>query len=109
MLKYKCPACKHFGKISPGKPHETLLTAKCRECGAILFINPDTGEVDTYKSSLKDAPLMERPGSLSSEKDAPQLSIRFQRQANSRDWLAIAVFAAACLILCIAVGLFYFI
>jgi hypothetical protein len=89
-MKFTCPICETAGNISQDNLDYPVTKATCQNCGSILLINPDTGNVDAHKSAIKDAPAGGTSGSRSTDEPAPVLSMRPQGK-EPRDWTAVVV------------------
>ena len=89
-MKFVCPICETSGNIPKDDVDHSINKATCNNCGALLLINPVSGEVETYKSPFKDFPILETPVNGSIDDVAP--TERFQGKV-SRDWTAIVWFA----------------
>jgi hypothetical protein len=82
--------CEATGDISEDDLTHPVSRTACQKCGAILFIDPDTGRVDAHKSPLKDSPALGTSGSRSGAEPAPVLSMHPQI-TETRDWTAMVV------------------
>jgi transcription elongation factor Elf1 len=101
-MQFKCPLCEATGVIPEDKIEEDVTKWACANCGAMLFVNSETGQVDAHKSPFKDYSFTGRSGAS----DAAQSSGRPAEDA--RDWLAIGVFVGVLVVLAGA-GVYLFI
>jgi hypothetical protein len=105
-MNYVCPVCNETGKIADEDLEHPVTKTNCPHCRAILMVNPDSGNVDAWKSALKDAPGVSESVSQRNQKDSSVLEQSSQNLAN-RDWTAIVVFGVILLVL-IAAGIYLF-
>lgn len=96
-MNYTCPLCGTNGEISGENLKKPVTRATCRQCEAILFVDPDSGEVENYKSPVKDSPQISRTPIRSSESvtDIPA-------ESGVRDWPAIVAIGIVLALLCAA-------
>jgi len=94
-MKFTCSLCGTDGEIQPDDDQREVARTTCGNCGAILFVDPESGRVEKHKSPVKDTSRISRGSTRSSESvmDIP-------KEAGTRDWLAIAVVALVLAVLC---------
>ena len=103
-MKCVCRICDAVGNLSEDDLSHPVTRTACRECGMILFINPDTGKVDAHKSPMKDSPAFETSGEGSSADPGPVISMR-PKGREAKDRTAVLVVAIILLAL-IAAGIY---
>jgi hypothetical protein len=96
--------CEVTGEMSEEDLTHPVTRTSCRECGAILLINPDTGKVDAHKSPLKDSSVIEASDSQPTDRSPPVLEMRSQDK-DGRDWTAVLVVVIILLVL-ISAGIY---
>ena len=104
-MEFTCPICETSDDILEDHLAHPVTRTTCRNCDAILLINPKTGRVDAHKSPLKDSPAIEASGDPSAAKAESVLSKRPQGR-NARDWTAIVVVTVIFLVL-LSAGVFF--
>lgn len=104
-MKFACPMCEAAGEISEDDLIHPVTRTTCRNCGTILMINPDSGNVDAHKSPLKDSSTLETSDSRSSDRSEPVLSMHSKGE-DARDWTAVVVVAFIMIIL-ICAGVYF--
>jgi hypothetical protein len=103
-MEYVCPVCEEIGNIPEKNLEHPLTKRTCRNCGAILLINPENGKVDAHKAPLKDSLHLKNSNTQAIEKFESVLSDRLQ-DTVSRDWPAIVV-VVIILIVLFAAGIY---
>jgi hypothetical protein len=103
-MEYMCPVCEAIGNITEKNLEHPLTKRTCRNCGAILLINPENGNVDAHKAPLKDSRHLKSSNTQAIEKFESVLSDGLQ-DAVSRDWPAIVV-VVVILIILFAAGIY---
>ena len=101
-MKFSCSMCGASDEIPDKELTHPLTRTTCRDCGAILLINPETGGIEAHKTPFKDSPTY---GKGSIDKSRPVVSMRPQNE-QARDWTAIVV-VAIILIALISVGIYF--
>lgn len=94
-MKFTCSLCSTEGNIDKEDIRHPVTRATCRKCGAILFLDPDSGRVEKHKSPVKDTSRISREVIPSS-----QSVMDMPKGTDSRDWLAIAVVAVVLALFC---------
>lgn len=100
-MKFSCPVCNTDGDIETAGNDPPVVRTKCRQCRAILMVNPVSGEVDAHKAALKDEPRLS-PETPSFGGNAPTVLSMGEKKDQRRDWAAIGVLLLALLILAAA-------
>jgi transcription elongation factor Elf1 len=92
-MKFVCPICETDGSISGKDLVDPVTKATCQKCGTILLVNPDTGNVDAYKSLLKATHASsDVAGARSTDPAPPVLEMRAtDTDQAARDWTAIII------------------
>ena len=103
-MKIICPFCKRTYNVPEERLPDPVSKASCSECGSVLLINKETGEIegDTTPGKISAEPRMT---SAVSEPDKPAIMPEALKGEGGRDYLAIGVFVAG-LILLIVTGYF---
>jgi hypothetical protein len=102
-MKFTCPICETEGHISDEDPATSTTRTICRQCGTILLINPNTGNVELYKSPFRGT--REYALTESHEPD-PALPVSEMRPTSgSRDWTAVVTVMLVVVIL-ISTGIY---
>ena len=104
-MKFTCPVCETTGDLPDDDLVDPVTRKTCGDCGAILLINPETGEVDAHKSPLKDSSVMEDSGRRATDKSASVLTSR-PKSGEGGDRTAVVVIAIILIIL-IAAGVYF--
>jgi hypothetical protein len=104
-MKFVCPVCKTAGELTQDVLEQKVTKTICRKCAAILIINPDSGKVETHKSSLKDSPVLGNAGIRENDGAPSVLSMRPEKE-ETRDWIAIGVIIVV-LIMLISAGVYF--
>jgi hypothetical protein len=104
-MKFLCPVCKTEESIPEDRLEHPVTKTTCQNCGTILLVNPDSGNVDAHKSPLKDSPEFEISGTQPTDKAASVLSMR-SKERGIKDWPAIVV-VVIFLIVLIAAGVYF--
>lgn len=104
-MELVCPVCKTDGSIPEDRLEHPVTKTTCQNCGTILLVNPDSGNIDAHKSPLKDSPEFEISGTQPTDKGASVLSMR-SKERGIRDWPAIVV-VVIFLIFLIAAGVYF--
>lgn len=104
-MKFSCPICKASGNIPENDLEHPVTRTTCPDCGTILLVNPDTGNVDAHKTPFKDHPAFKTSDNRSADRPAPLLAQRPEGTSN-RDWTAAAVVAIIVLFL-ISAGIYF--
>jgi hypothetical protein len=104
-MQFQCPLCETAGTVPADKIEKDVTKWECSNCGAMLFVNSDSGAVDAHKSPFKDFSFTRRSG------DDPSV-LESSTAEGSRDWVAIGVFVGVLALLtgagayfCINLGL----
>lgn len=100
-MQFSCPVCNAAGDIETAGSDHPVVRTKCRQCRAILMVNPGSGEVEAHKAALKDEPRLSRDVTPLAE-DAPSVLSMGAKRERRRDWPAIAVLLLALLVLAAA-------
>jgi hypothetical protein len=104
-MKFSCPICKASGNISENDLEHPVTRTTCPDCGTILLVNPDTGNVDAHKTPFKDHRAFKTFDNRSADGPAPLLSQR-PEGTSTRDWTA-AVVVAIIVLLLISAGMYF--
>jgi hypothetical protein len=96
--------CETTGDLPDKDLAHPVTPTRCADCGAILLINPDTGDVDAHKSPLRAPSVSETSGAGSTGRSAAVLSMR-PKEEQTRDLTALVVIALVLIIL-IAAGVY---
>lgn len=96
-MKFTCSLCGTEGEIQGEDTKKGVASTTCSHCGAILFVDPDSGRVEKHKSPVKDTSRIRQESTRSSDSvmDVP-------RESGTRDWLAIGVVVFVLALLCAA-------
>jgi hypothetical protein len=100
-MQFSCPVCNTAGDIETAGSDHPVVRTTCRQCQAILMVNPGSGEVEAHKAALKDEPQLSRDSHRFSD-DSPSVLFMGKKKERRRDWPAIAVLLLALLILAAA-------
>jgi hypothetical protein len=104
-MEFVCPVCKAIGNIPEKNLEHPVTKTTCQNCGTILLINPEKGNIDAHKAPLKDPLSLKRSSTQPTDEFSSVLSMRPQ-DMGSRDWPAIVV-VVIILIVLIATGIFF--
>ena len=104
-MEFVCPVCKAIGNIAEKNLEHPVTKTTCHNCGAILLINPEKGNVDAHKAPLKDSLSLKSSSPQPTDEFSSVLSMRPQ-DMGSRDWPAIVV-VVIILIVLIAAGIYF--
>jgi hypothetical protein len=105
-MQFQCPLCETAGTIPVDKIEKDVTKWECANCGAMLFVNSDSGAVDAHKSPFKDFSFTRRSGGDPSVLERSTASV--SPAEGSRDWVAIGVFVGV-LALLAGAGAYFFI
>jgi hypothetical protein len=98
-MKFICSICEASGEIPEGELERPVTRTICQNCGTILILNSDTGEVVVHASPLKDFSAIETSGNRSSTDMSESVLSMSPRGRTAKDWTAVVVVAAVLLIL----------
>jgi hypothetical protein len=104
-MKFVCPICETDSRISEDNLAHPITKTTCRQCGTILLVNPETGNVDAHKSPLKGTREFAVSAAQTTEPDLAVLEMRRTNQ-GSRDWTALIIVLVVLIIL-ISAGIYF--
>ena len=104
-MEFVCPVCEAIGNIPENNLEHPLTKRNCQDCGAILLINPQKGNVDANKAPLKDSLSLKSSSTQPTDAFSSVSTMRPQ-DMGSRDWPAIVV-VVIILIILIAAGIYF--
>jgi ribosomal protein S27E len=102
-MKFLCPLCESEGQIEEVNLARPTIRTTCQNCGTILLINPDSGNVEAYKSPFKGT----REYALTdTEKPDAEVPVAEMRPTQgSRDWTALITVMVVVIVL-ISTGIY---
>ena len=103
-MKFTCPVCETRGDLPEEDQKNPVTRRTCGDCGTILLINPDTGEVDAHKAPLK-APSVSETSTAGSDAEPGAVLAMRPKDGQARDRTA-PVVVAVILIVLIAAGVY---
>ena len=102
-MKFVCPICEAEGHIEEEDPARPTIRTTCQNCGTILLIDPDSGNVEAYKSPFKGTREYALTDTEKPDTEVPVTEMRPTK--GERDWTALITVSVVVIVL-ISTGIY---